>query len=95
MTSKMKKADICKWFESCNGMTRGGITVSIRAEYGKKAYIGEYSWSGGYGVNMRWSLELSDGDHHYHTYASQQDVQGAVSQGLDYCLAVKRMVEKK
>lgn len=91
----MKKTDIHKWFESCNGMKRDGITASVRAEYGKKAYVVEYRWGNDHGVNMRFDLELTEHCHHYCEFTSLDGVQNAINQGFAYALSVKSMVSKK
>lgn len=74
---------------SHSGSVRDGVRLTVRQEYGKKAYLGEYRWNNDHGINVRWQLEKIEDTQHYTGFETEQSVQDVVNESFKYCLAVK------
>ena len=77
-----------------HGRTEDGIRLSIRADYGKTAFIGEYRWGNDYGINTRWQIDDHPDSQHFHGYNKEEDVQAVVEDGFAYCKQVKNYTKK-
>lgn len=75
---------------SFNGNTRNGVRLTVTPEFNKKAYLGEYRFSNGWGINTRWDLDCHQNAQHYKTYDDIKDVQSVVDEGFEYLLRCKK-----
>ena len=81
-----------KWFMSHNGETRDGVTLTVRQDYKKKAYFGEFKF-GQSSIQMRWDMDCHAGAQHERKYDDRQDVEDVVNEGFAYCIALKKMLQ--
>lgn len=88
--SRMKN-DVHAWFMSFNGQTRNGVRLTVKPEFKKKAYLGEYRFANGWGINTRWDLDCHKDAQHYKPYDDIADVQSVVDEGFEYVLKCKRI----
>lgn len=77
---------------SHNGKSRDGIRLSVKQEYGKKAYLGEYRLGADQGINVRWELGLPEDCQHYVNYKSEKDVEMVVDEGFRYCASIPKFL---
>lgn len=80
------KSDVHAWFMSYNGMTKNGIRLTVKQEYGKKAYLGEYRWGNNEGINTRWDIDCHPNAQFYKDYKYKRDVDSLVEEGFNYCI---------
>ncbi len=73
-----------------NRHTENGVTLSVRQDFKKTAYIGEFRWNNGWGINVRWDLDCHVESQHYKKYETNKDVQDVVSEGFRYCEILKK-----
>lgn len=79
-----------------SGSTREGVRLTIRPEYGNKAYLGEYRWGNDHGINTRWQIEKFPYEsQHFHGFDTKEDVQRVVDEGFAYCIQVKNFLQNK
>lgn len=76
---------------SFNGQTRDGIRLSVKPDFKKKAYFGEYRFANGWGINTRWDLDCHKSAQHYKAYNDISDVQSVIDEGFKYMLGCKKM----
>lgn len=83
-----------RWFMAHHGKTEKGITLTIRADYNKTAFLGEYRWGNNYGINTRWQMEDHYDSQFFNGYNKPEDVQVVVDDGFNYCIQVKNFLKQ-
>jgi len=77
-----------------HGKTEDGITLRVRLDYHRAAFLGEYRWGNDYGINTRWQVDEHYDSQFFNGYNSADDVKAVVDDGFFYCKQVKNFLKQ-
>ena len=77
-----------------HGKTEDGITLTIRADYNRTAFLGEYRGGNNYGINTRWQMDEHYDSMYFNGYKSKEDVDAVINDGFSYCKQVKNFLKQ-